>query len=49
MLSAASPHPHKPVQQLPLGRTQPGEPVLGFSVAVNDSRTKQALFFDWSL
>lgn len=30
-------------------RTQSGEPVLGFSVAVNDNRTKSALFFDCSL
>lgn len=32
-----------------LRRTQSGEPVTGFSVAVNDNRTKQALFFDCSL
>lgn len=32
-----------------LRRTQSGEPVLGFSVAVNDARTKSALFFDCSL
>lgn len=32
-----------------LRRTQSGEPVTGFSVAVNDARTKSALFFDCSL
>jgi single-strand DNA-binding protein len=32
-----------------LRRTQSGEPVLGFSVAVNDNRTKQAIFFEISL
>lgn len=30
-------------------RTQGGDPVLSFSVAVNDHRTKEALFFDCSL
>ena len=30
-------------------RTQAGEPVMGFSVAVNDMRTKKAVFFDCSM
>lgn len=30
-------------------RTQTGEPVMGFSVAVNDMRTKKAIFFDCSM
>jgi single-strand DNA-binding protein len=32
-----------------LRRTQSGEPVLGFDVAVNDHRTKAAVFFSCSL
>lgn len=30
-------------------RTQSGDPVLSFSIAVNDNRTKQPVFFDCSL
>lgn len=30
-------------------RTQGGDPVTGFSVAVNDPRTKDTMFFDCSL
>lgn len=30
-------------------RTQGGDPVTSFSVAVNDQRTKEAVFFDCSL
>jgi single-strand DNA-binding protein len=32
-----------------LRRTQSGEPVLGFDIAVNDNRTKTAIFFQCSM